>query len=304
MKLYEKILKSVSGFEPIPTAVAYPCDSSSLHGPISAAQDNLISPILIGPTRTIRKVAEESSIDLSDYRIIDAVSSQAAANRAVELVRDGEAEIIMKGSLHTDELLSSVISRTKGIRTSRRMSHVFVMDVPNYHKLLMVTDAAVNVAPDLISKRDICQNAIDLGHSFGIEKPRLAILAAVETVNPGMQSTLDAAALCKMADRGQISGGLLDGPLAMDNAISEEAARTKGIKSEVAGNADVLVVPNIEAGNILAKQIIFMSNADSAGIVLGAEVPIILTSRAESVRSRLCSTATAVMHAHAIRRGI
>jgi phosphotransacetylase len=222
--------------------------------------------------------------------------------RAVELVHEGEAEILMKGSLHTDEVLGAVVSSTRGIRTERRISHIFAMDVPTYPKLLLITDAAVNIAPSLEAKRDICQNAIDLAHTFGVEQPRLAILSAVETVNPKIQSTLDAAALCKMADRGQIQGGLLDGPLAMDNAISLEAAQTKGITSLVAGQADVLVAPDLEAGNILAKQLTFLANADAAGIVLGARVPIILTSRADNVRARRASAATAVMYAHALRK--
>jgi phosphate acetyltransferase len=228
--------------------------------------------------------------------------SHAAAAKAVELVHEGVAEILMKGSLHTDEVLGAVVSRSTGIRTERRISHIFAMDVPTYPKLLLITDAAVNIAPDLTAKADICQNAIDLAHTFGVEEPRVAILSAVETVNPHIQSTLEAAALCKMADRGQIQGGLLDGPLAMDNAISLEAARTKGIDSPVAGQADVLVAPDLEAGNILAKQLTFMAHADAAGIVLGARVPIILTSRADSVRARRASAATAVLHAHALRR--
>jgi phosphate acetyltransferase len=299
---YTHLLESARGLEPIPTAVIHPCDSKSLSGAIEAAQDNLIIPVLIGPEQRIRAVAEEQGIDLANYRIIDVMHSHAAAARAVELVHEGEAEILMKGSLHTDEVLGAVVSSTKGIRTERRISHIFAMDVPTYPKLLMITDAAVNIAPGLEAKRDICQNAIDLAHTFGVEQPRLAILSAVETVTPKIQSTLEAAALCKMADRGQIRGGLLDGPLAMDNAISLEAAQTKGITSAVAGQADVLVAPDLEAGNILAKQLTFMANADAAGIVLGARVPIILTSRADNLRARRASAATAVLHAHALRR--
>jgi phosphate acetyltransferase len=299
---YRHLLESARGLEPIPTAVIHPCDSKSLAGAIEAAQDNLIIPVLIGPEQRIRAVAEEQGIDLANYRIIDVMHSHAAAARAVELVHEGEAEILMKGSLHTDEVLGAVVSSTKGIRTERRISHIFAMDVPTYPKLLMITDAAVNIAPGLEAKRDICQNVIDLSHTFRVEQPRLAILSAVETVTPKIPSTLEAAALCKMADRGQIRGGLLDGPLAMDNAISLEAAQTKGITSAVAGQADVLVAPDLEAGNILAKQLTFMANADAAGIVLGARVPIILTSRADNVRARRASAATAVLHAHALRR--
>jgi len=299
---YAQLLESARGLEPIPAAVIHPCDSKSLEGAIEAAQDGFIIPLLIGPEKRIRAVAEAHEIDLASHRIIDVMHSHAAAARAVELVHQGGAEILMKGSLHTDEVLGAVVSRSKGIRTERRISHIFAMDVPTYPKLLMITDAAVNIAPGLEAKRDICQNAIDLAHTFGIEQPRLAILSAVETVNPKIPSTLEAAALCKMADRGQIQGGLLDGPLAMDNAISLEAAQTKGITSAVAGQADVLIAPDLEAGNILAKQLTFMANADAAGIVLGARVPIILTSRADNVRSRRASAATAVLHAHALRK--
>jgi phosphate acetyltransferase len=299
---YAQLLEWAQGLEPIPTAVIHPCDSVSLEGAIEAAQDGFIIPVLVGPEQRIRGVAEEHGIDLTDYRIIDVMHSHAAAVRAVELVQEGQAEILMKGSLHTDEVLGAVVSSTRGIRTERRISHIFAMDVPTYPKLLLITDAAVNIAPGLEAKRDICQNAIDLAHAFDIEQPRLAILSAVETVNPKIQSTLEAAALCKMADRGQIRGGLLDGPLAMDNAISLEAAKTKGITSPVAGQADVLVAPDLEAGNILAKQLTFLANADAAGIVLGARVPIILTSRADNVRARRASAATAVMYAHALRK--
>jgi phosphate acetyltransferase len=299
---YAQLLESARGLEPIPTAVIHPCDAISLEGAIEAAQDGLIIPVLVGPEQRLRNIAEAHGIDLADYRIIDVMHSHAAAARAVELVQGGQAEILMKGSLHTDEVLGAVVSSHTGLRTERRISHIFAMDVPTYPKLLLITDAAVNIAPGLEAKRDICQNAIDLAHAFDIEQPRLAILSAVETVNPKIQSTLDAAALCKMADRGQIQGGLLDGPLAMDNAISLEAAQTKGITSRVAGQADVLVAPDLEAGNILAKQLTFLANADAAGIVLGARVPIILTSRADNVRARRASAATAVMYAHALRK--
>ena len=288
---YGELIESAGGLEPIPTAIIHPCDHKSLKGAIEAAQDGFINPVLVGPEARIRGVADEHGIELADYRIVDVPHSHAAATRAVELVHEGVAEILMKGSLHTDEVLGAVVSRNTGIRTERRISHIFAMDVPTYPKLLLITDAAVNIAPDLVAKRDICQNAIDLAHTFGVEQPRLAILSAVETVNPHIQSTLEAAALCKMADRGQIQGGVLDGPLAMDNAISLEAAQTKGISSPVAGQADVLIAPDLEAGNILAKQLTFMSKADAAGI-----------SRADNVRARRASAATAVLHAHALRK--
>jgi phosphate acetyltransferase len=271
---------------------------------MDAAQDNLIHPILIGPEDKIRGVAETEGIGLADAEIVDVEHSHAAAARAVELIREGAAEILMKGSLHTDEVLGAVVNKTTGIRTERRISHIFLMDVPTYPKLLMITDAAVNIAPDLDAKRDICQNAIELAQTVGVERPKVAILSAVETIRPKIQSTLDAAALCKMSDRGQIKGGDVDGPLAMDNAINLEAAKIKKIDSQVAGVADVLVAPDLEAGNILAKQLIFLAHAEAAGIVLGARVPIILTSRADSVRTRHASAATAVLHAHAVRQGL
>jgi phosphate acetyltransferase len=256
-------------------------------------------PILVGPAARIRDVASASGIDLGTLRIVDVPHSHAAAARAVELVRQGEAQLLMKGSLHSDELLGAVLAKEIGLRTKRRLSHVFIMDVPTYHKVLIVTDAAINIVPTLEDKVDICQNAVDLAIALGVKRPKVAILAAVETVNSKMRSTIDAAALCKMADRGQISGALLDGPLAFDNAISVDAARMKGITSEVAGDPDILLVPDLEAGNMLAKQLTFLANADSAGLVLGARVPIILTSRADSVRSRIASCAVAMMAAHA-----
>ena len=298
---YAKLIEVAGGLEPIPTAVMHPCDFNSLKGAVEAARDDLIVPILVGPEQRIRALADSHGIDLSQCDIVDAIHSHAAAARAVELVHAGQAEILMKGSLHTDEVLGAVLSSRTGLRTERRVSHVFAMDVPTYEKLLLVTDAAVNIAPDLEAKRDICQNAIDLAHTFEIAEPKVAILSAVETVNPKIPSTLDAAALCKMADRGQIQGGMVEGPLAMDNAIDLQAAKTKGITSPVAGQADVLVAPDLEAGNILAKQLTFLANAEAAGIVLGARVPIILTSRADSVRARRASAAAAVMHAHAMR---
>jgi phosphate acetyltransferase len=298
------LFEQVARLEPIPTAVVHPVDQVSLQGAMEAAESQFIVPILVGPEGRIRDVAEEHGIALGGAQIIDVEHSHAAADRAVALIREGQAEVLMKGSLHTDEVLGAVINKATGIRTERRISHVFVMDVPTYPKLLLVSDAAVNIAPDLDAKRDICQNAIDLARTVGVEQPKVAILSAVETIRPKIQSTLDAAALCKMADRGQIHGGLLDGPLAMDNAINLEAARIKKIDSPVAGVADVLIAPDLEAGNILAKQLIFLANAEAAGIVLGARVPIILTSRADSVRTRHASAATAVLHAHAMRRGL
>ena len=283
----------------LPVAVAHPCDEASLRAAVEGAAAGLIEPILVGPSVKIRAAAAIAGLDISAFRLVDEPHSQAAAIRAVALVRLGEAVLLMKGSLHTDELIRAVIARETGLRTARRLSHVYVMDVPSYPRALLLTDAAVNVTPTLEEKRDIVQNAIDLAHVMGIAQPRVAILAAVETVNPAMPSTLDAAALCKMADRGQITGGLLDGPLAFDNAVSLEAARQKGIVSEVAGRADILVVPDLEAGNMLAKQLSFLAGADAAGVVVGARVPIILTSRADSARTRLASCAVAVLMARA-----
>ncbi|MGQ9926628.1 MAG: bifunctional enoyl-CoA hydratase/phosphate acetyltransferase [Chloroflexaceae bacterium] len=296
---YKMLMEAARRREPIIVAVAHPCDEASLMAAVDAAREGLIKPILVGPQAKIRAVAEREGLDLTPFPIVDAAHSHDAAARAVALVRAGEAEALMKGSLHTDELLAEVVNSATGLRTGRRISHCFVMDVPTYPKPLIVTDGAVNVAPDLMTKRDIVQNAIDLALALNIPEPKVAILAAVETVNPAMQSTIDAAALCKMADRGQITGGVLDGPLAFDNAISQEAARAKGIRSPVAGQADILVVPDLEAGNILAKQLTFLTRAEAAGIVLGARVPIILTSRADSVRARLASCALAVLLVHA-----
>jgi phosphotransacetylase len=296
---YELLLESCRALDPIPTAVAHPCEETALAGAIEAADKGLITPILVGPAAKIRDVARAAGIDLGTTRIVDAAHSHAAAAKAVELVRLGEARLLMKGSLHSDEILGAALAKEIGLRTGRRLSHVFIMDVPTYHKVLVVTDAAINITPTLEDKVDICQNAIDLAVALGVKRPKVAILAAVETVNSKMPSTIDAAALCKMADRKQITGGVLDGPLAFDNAISAEAARVKGITSEVAGDPDILLVPDLEAGNMLAKQLTFLANADSAGLVLGARVPIILTSRADSVRSRIASCAVAVMAAHA-----
>jgi phosphate acetyltransferase len=299
---YERLLERCRGLAPVPTAVAHPCEETALTGAVEAAQAGLITPILVGPVKKIEETAKSAGIDLGDLEVVDTPHSVASATQAVALVREGRAEVLMKGSLHTDELMSAIVSRDGGLRTGRRISHVFIMDVPTYHKVLIVTDAAINIAPTLEDKVDICQNAIDLAISLGLEKPKLAILAAVETVNSKMSATLDAAALCKMAERGQIKGGILDGPLAFDNAISKQAAQTKGIKSEVAGDPDILLAPDLEAGNILAKQLSFLANADSAGMVLGARVPVILTSRADSVRSRIASCAVAMLVAHARRK--
>jgi phosphotransacetylase len=299
---YEALLARCASLDPIPTAVAHPCEATALSGALEAGQKKLIVPILVGPAAKIEAVAKKSSLDLQRVQIVDAPHSHASASKAVELIREGSAELLMKGSLHTDELLSAVVARETGLRTGRRISHVFIMDVPTYHKVLIVTDAAINIAPALEDKVDICQNAIDLAISLGLKRPKVAILAAVETVTSKMPATIDAAALCKMADRGQITGGILDGPLAFDNAISKEAAQIKGIQSAVAGDPDILLVPDLEAGNMLAKQLTFLANADSAGLVLGARVPIILTSRADSVRSRIASCAVAALAAHARRR--
>jgi phosphotransacetylase len=301
-KVYPALIARCAELEPVTTAVAHPCDQSSLAGAIEAAEAGLIRPLLVGPEHKIQAVAEECGLDVAPFRVIGVPHSHAAAAKAVELVRAGEAETLMKGSLHTDELMAEVVRKGSGLRTERRVSHAFLMDVPTYHKPLVVTDAAINIFPDLEAKCDIVQNVIDMAHALGRARPKIAILSAVETVTPKIPSTIDAAALCKMADRGQITGGLLDGPLAFDNAISKEAARIKGIRSEVAGDADVLVVPDLEAGNMLAKQLAFLANADAAGIVLGARVPIILTSRADTVRARMASCAVAVLLAHARRR--
>jgi phosphotransacetylase len=298
---YERLIALTRENPAIATAVAHPCDESSLRGAVEAAEAGIIVPILTGPAGKIRATAETAGLNIAPYEIVDAPHSHGAAEEAVFLVRTGRAELLMKGSLHTDELMSEVMKRDTGLRTSRRVSHAFIMDVPTYPKPLVITDAAINIQPTLEDKVDIIQNAIDLARALGIENPRVAILSAVETVNPKIPSTIEAAALCKMADRGQITGGVLDGPLALDNAISEEAARIKGIDSPVAGHADILVVPNLEAGNMLAKNLSFMANADAAGLVLGARVPIILTSRADSVMTRMASCAVAALYAHRLR---
>ena len=301
---YEQLLVRCRSLEPVPTAVAHPCEAAALSGAIEAAQEGLIVPILVGPRAKIESTAKSAAIDLKNFEIVDTPHSVASASKAVALLREGRAELLMKGSLHTDELMAGVVSREGGLRTGRRISHVFVMDVPTYHKVLVVTDGAINIAPTLEDKVDICQNAIDLAISLGLERPKVAILAAVETVTSKMPATIDAAALCKMAERGQIKGAILDGPLAFDNAISRQAATMKGIDSEVVGDPDILLAPDLEAGNILAKQLSFLANADSAGLVLGARVPIILTSRADSVRSRIASCAIAMLAAHARRKNL
>ncbi|MGF1639389.1 MAG: bifunctional enoyl-CoA hydratase/phosphate acetyltransferase [Rhodospirillales bacterium] len=300
---YLELLKMCEDLEAVTTAVVHPCSDDALKGAVQAAERGLIDPILVGPEAKIRSVADETGLDIAPYRLIPTEHSHHAAEEAVALVRAGEAEAMMKGSLHTDELLRAVVHKQLGIRTERRLSHCFLLSVPTYERAIILTDAAINIFPDLGIKRDICQNAIDLAHALGIATPKVAILSAVETVTPSIPSTLEAAALCKMADRGQIKGALLDGPLAFDNAVDEEAARTKGIVSPVAGVADILVVPDLEAGNMLAKQLTFMADAEAAGIVLGARVPIVLTSRADSARTRLASCALAVLLVHRQRRG-
>ena len=290
------------GLDPVRCAIVHPCDAASLRGAVASAERGLIVPVLVGPEARIRSVAGQASIDLGSIPVVAVEHSHAAAARAVEMARAGEVDALMKGSLHTDELMAEVVA-PHGLRTGRRASHVFVLDVPTSPRLLFITDAAINIEPDLEAKADICRNAIDLARVLGIVQPKVAILSAVETVSPKIPGTLDAAALCKMADRGQIEGGVLDGPLAFDNAISEAAARAKGIVSPVAGRADILLVPSLEAGNMLAKQLQYLAGAEAAGIVMGARVPIALTSRADSVRARLVSAALLKLVAHARRSG-
>jgi phosphate acetyltransferase len=298
---FHQLVRRAQQYPPTRTAIAHPCDQVSLESAVEAAQLDLIEPILCGPQARIRAVAQEFKLDISGFEIIDSEHSHASAAKAVCEVREGRAEALMKGSLHTDELMGAVVARETGLRTSRRISHCFIMDVPDHDQALVITDAAVNIAPTLKDKVDIVQNAIDLVHALGVEDVRVAILSAMETVNPDVASTIEAAALCKMADRGQITGALLDGPLALDNAISPEAAAVKKIVSPVAGRANVLVVPDLEAGNMLAKSLSFLAGADAAGIVLGARVPIILTSRADALLTRLASCAVAVLLAAARR---
>jgi phosphate acetyltransferase len=292
---YQRLIDYCTALPPLPTAVVHPCDQSSLQGAVEAAQLGLIAPILVGPAERIKAVAREHGISIADFPIVDSPYSEAAASCAVQLVREGKAEALMKGSLHTDELMAAVVRRDSGMRTGRRISHCFVMAVPDHEDALIITDAAVNIAPTLEEKIDIVQNAIDLAHALQFKEVRVAILSAMETINPKVPSTIEAAALCKMVDRHQITGAVVDGPLALDNAIDPEAARIKKIDSPVAGRANVLVVPDLEAGNMLAKSLSFLAGADAAGIVLGARVPIILTSRADSVMTRQASCAVAVL---------
>ncbi|HYN39809.1 MAG TPA: bifunctional enoyl-CoA hydratase/phosphate acetyltransferase [Rhodospirillales bacterium] len=301
---YLELISMCEGLPPLRTAVVHPCSADALEGAVEAAERNLITPILVGPENKIRAVAAEAKIDIGAYALVPADHSHHAAELAVKMVHAGEVAALMKGSLHTDELLHEVMKKDGGLRTERRLSHCFLIAVPTYARPIIVTDAAITILPSLEDKRDICQNAIELAHALGIAQPKVAILSAVETVTPKIPSTIDAAALCKMADRGQIKGGLVDGPLAFDNAIDVDAAATKGIVSPVAGRADILVVPNLEAGNMIAKQLTFMANAEAAGIVIGARVPIVLTSRADSARARLASCALAVLFAAALARGV
>ena len=298
---YDRLIAAAKRVASAKAVVVHPCDETSLRGAVEATQAGLINPLLVGPEAKIRRVAREQKIDITKVELADAAHSHAAAAMGVELVRAGQGEMLMKGSLHTDELMREVTASSTGLRTERRISHVFVMDVPTYAETLFVTDAAINISPDLDAKRDIVQNAVDLFKAIGLGTPRVAILAAVETVTSKMPATIEAAALCKMADRGQITDAILDGPLAFDNAIDQQAARIKGIQSPVAGKAQILVVPDLEAGNVLAKNLIYLAKADSAGLVLGARVPIVLTSRADSVRSRMASCAVAVLYAAARR---
>ena len=300
---FAQIIKGCQGCEAVTCAVVHPCDRDSLMGAIEAARRGFIVPVLVGPEAKIRKAADEAQIDLSPYRIVSTPHSHASAEKAVELARAGEVESLMKGSLHTDEIMAAIVPASAGLRTSRRISHAFVMDVSTYPKMFMMTDAAVNIFPTLDDKRDIVQNAIDLAHVLGIEMPKVGILSAEEMVNSKIPSTIDAAALCKMADRGQITGGILDGPLAFDNAISAQAAKTKGIVSPVSGDVDILLAPDLESANMLFKQLTYLAGAEGAGIVLGTRIPIVLTSRADSIRTRLASTAVMALVVHAQRAG-
>lgn len=295
---FDAMLAATAPLDPIATAVVHPCDAASLIGALEARDKTLITPILVGPEDRIKAVAAEEGLNIDGLEIIDAKHSHASAQAAVRLVREGKAQALMKGALHTDEVMSAVVDKVTGLRTERRMSHVFVLDVPTYPKPLLITDAAINIFPDLMVKADIVQNSIELAHAIGVDEPKVAILSALETIYPKIPSTVEAAALCKMADRGQITGGVLDGPLAFDNAISRKAADAKGIKSPVPGEADILVAPDLEAGNMIAKQLMYLAGADSAGLVLGARVPIMLTSRADGTLSRLVSAALAQLMVH------
>jgi len=298
---FQRLLAGVEGRPAILTAIAHPCDEGAVAAAVEAAEEGLIAPIFVGPVAKMHAAAERASVELAPYRVVDAPHSHAAAAQAVALVKSGQARLLMKGSLHTNELMHAVCA-DGGLRTDRWMSHVFLLDVPRYVRLLLVTDAAINIAPTLMQKRDITQNAIDLAHIVGVARPKVAVLSAVETITPALPSTVDAAALCKMAERGQITGGIVDGPLAFDNAVSALAAREKGIVSEVAGAADILVVPDLESGNMLAKQLTFLADAEAAGVVMGAQVPIILSSRADALRARIVSCAVAVLIAQATKR--
>nr|WP_252733052.1 bifunctional enoyl-CoA hydratase/phosphate acetyltransferase [Shimia thalassica] len=295
---FDLMLKATADLDPIPTAVVHPCDDASLEGAIAARDNGLITPILVGPEDKIRAAAKEAGIDLEGCEIFHTAHSHEAAKKSVTLVHEGKAQALMKGALHTDEIMGEVVHQERGLRTERRMSHVFVLDVPTYPKPLLISDAAINIFPDLETKADIIQNAIELAHALGVDLPKVAILSAVETIYPKIPSTVEAAALCKMAERGQITGGLLDGPLAFDTAVSKEAAETKGIVSEVAGDPDVLIAPDLEAGNMIAKQLMYLAGADSAGLVLGARVPVMLTSRADGTLSRVVSAALAQLLVH------
>jgi phosphotransacetylase len=300
---FEKLISATSSLAAVPTAVVHPCDAASLKGAIEAGEKGIIIPVLVGPRAKIEAAAQDAGCDLSGVEIIDVPHSHAAAEQAVALARAGKVKMLMKGKIHTDELLRPALDKATGLRTERRMSHIFALDVPTYPKLLLISDAAINTFPDLPAKRDIVQNAIDLAKALGIDLPKVALLSAVETVTSNLPSTVDAAALCKMADRGQITGGLLDGPLAFDNAISKAAADAKGIVSDVAGQADILIVPDLESGNMIAKQLIYLAGADAGGVVLGARVPIVLTSRADGVLSRIASAAMAQIFAHSTNTG-
>jgi phosphate acetyltransferase len=301
---YDRLIAAAKGVPTVTTIVVHPCDESSLRGAIESAEAGIIKPILVGPSARIKDVAAKHNLNISGYEVVDTAPMEAAAaTRGVQLIHEGKGEVLMKGSLHTDEIMRAVTAKDGGLRTARRISHVFVMDVPAYTETVFVTDAAINIFPDLDAKRDIIQNAVDLFHQAGFgTTPRVAILSAVETVTSKIPSTIEAAALCKMADRKQITGALLDGPLAFDNAIDMEAARIKGIKSEVAGRAQILVVPDLESGNMLAKNLAYFAKADGAGVVLGARVPVVLTSRADSPRSRMASAAVAALQANSRRK--
>ncbi|MGR3712347.1 MAG: bifunctional enoyl-CoA hydratase/phosphate acetyltransferase [Shimia sp.] len=302
---FDAMLAATAPLDPITTAIVHACDGPSLEGALAARDHNLITPILVGPASRVKAAAKDADLDISGIEIIDTAHSHDSAEVSVKLVREGRAQALMKGALHTDEVMSAVVDKTTGLRTERRMSHVFVLDVPTYPKPLLITDAAINIFPDLMFKADIVQNSIGLANALGVETPKVAILSALETIYPKIPSTLEAAALCKMADRGQITGGILEGPLAFDNAISAKAAKTKGIVSDVPGDADILIAPDLEAGNMIAKQLMYLAGADSAGLVLGARVPIMLTSRADGTLSRLVSAALAqLMVHHSLGKGL